>query len=160
MIILGIDPGLGTTGYAVLEYERHKLRLLEAGVIRGRSKRTLPARIHEIYIGITEIISEYKPEALSLEELYSYYKRPKTAILMGHARGGIMLAAANAGIPVVSYSATRIKKILTGSGRATKAQMQRAVQTEFHLTQPPSPPDVADAMAIALCHAFLGSKNI
>ncbi len=159
MRILGIDPGLGTTGYAVLDYERHKLSLLEAGVIRGRSKRSLPARVHEIYIGVSEIISEYKPEVLSLEELYSHYKRPITAILMGHARGGIMLAAANAEIPVVSYSATRIKKILTGNGRASKAQMQRAVQTEFCLTQIPSPPDVADAMAIALCHAFLGNQN-
>jgi crossover junction endodeoxyribonuclease RuvC len=95
---------------------------------------------------------------MALEELYSHYKRPRTAILMGHARGVICLAATQAGIPVVSYSATQIKKILTGAGRAPKGQMQRAVQFELGLAQLPDPPDVADALATALCHYHLKDK--
>ena len=132
-----------------------KIQLLEAGVIRGKSKKTLPERIHEIYVGLEEIVNQFKPDAMGLEELYSFYKRPRTAILMGHARGAIILAAANAGIPVYSYSATRIKKVVTGSGQATKSQMQRAIMREFNLTEIPKPPDVADALGIALTCLYL-----
>ena len=155
MKILGIDPGLGVTGYAVIERVDGKIQLLEAGVIRGKSKKTLPERIHEIYVGLEEIVNQFKPDAMGLEELYSFYKRPRTAILMGHARGAIILAAANAGIPVYSYSATRIKKVVTGSGQATKSQMQRAIMREFNLTEIPKPPDVADALGIALTCLYL-----
>ena len=155
MKVLGIDPGLGVTGYAVIERVDGKILLLEAGVIRGRSKKTLPERIHEIYVGLEEIVNQFKPDAMGLEELYSFYKRPRTAILMGHARGAIILAAANAGIPVYSYSATRIKKVVTGSGQATKSQMQRAIMREFNLTEIPKPPDVADALGIALTCLYL-----
>ena len=91
---------------------------------------------------------------MALEELYSHYERPRTSILMGHARGVICLAATRAGIPVISYSATRIKKTLTGNGRATKPQMQRAVTRELALTATPEPHDVADALAAALCHYY------
>ncbi len=150
MRVLGIDPGLGITGYAVIERTDGVMRLLEAGVIRGKSKKTLPERIHEIYVGLEEIINQFKPNVMSLEDLYSFYKRPRTAILMGHVRGAIMLAAANAGIPVHSFSATRIKKIITGNGHANKAQMQRVIMQEFNLTEIPKPPDVADALGIAL----------
>ena len=97
----------------------------------------------------------FKPDALSLEELYSHYERPRTAILMGHARGVICLAAAQAKIPVRSYSATQVKRLLTGNGRAPKSQVQQAICQEFSLAAPPEPPDVADAMAIALCHHYL-----
>ena len=93
--------------------------------------------------------------AVALEELYSHYERPQTAILMGHARGVICLAAAQANIPVVNYSATQVKRLLTGNGRAPKSQVQRAICHEFGLTTAPEPPDVADAMAIALCHLYL-----
>jgi crossover junction endodeoxyribonuclease RuvC len=92
---------------------------------------------------------------MALEQLYSHYKRPRTAILMGHARGVICLAASLSTIPVKHYSATQIKKILTGNGRAPKSQMQDAVQRELNLATLPEPPDVADALAIALCHYYL-----
>ena len=95
---------------------------------------------------------------MALEELYSHYDRPRTAILMGHARGVICLAAAKADIPVVHYAATQIKRILTGSGRAPKGQVQRAIQRELALSAPPEPPDVADALAAALCHYYLKGK--
>lgn len=156
MRIIGIDPGINITGYAIIEKRPHSnvLKLREGGVIRGKSRHTLPERVHEIYKNLVEIMDEWKPEALSLEEVYSHYERPKTAILMGHVRGVICLAAAQRGIPVFSYSATTVKKTLTGSGRAPKNQMQRAIQLEFHLPTLPEPPDMADAMAIAMCHGF------
>jgi crossover junction endodeoxyribonuclease RuvC len=104
--------------------------------------------------GVAEIVAALKPEVLAIEELYSHYERPRTAILMGHARGVIILAAVEAGIPVAHYAATQIKNTLTGNGRAPKPQIQLAVTRELNLSQVPQPPDVADALAIALCHAF------
>jgi crossover junction endodeoxyribonuclease RuvC len=154
--VLGVDPGLNTTGYGVLEAEGKKLRLCEAGVVRGRSRGSLTKRLREIHDGLAEVIAALRPDVMALEELYSHYARPRTAILMGHARGVICLAAAEAGLEVAHYSATRIKRILTGSGRAGKAQVQRAIQRELGLAAPPDPPDVADALAVALCHYYLG----
>ncbi|MDR1384622.1 MAG: crossover junction endodeoxyribonuclease RuvC [Planctomycetaceae bacterium] len=155
-IILGIDPGLNTTGYGVIEtMVGNKLRLLEAGVVRSRSE-TLAPKVCEIYDGVREIIATFSPSAVAIEELYSHYDRPRTAIYMGHARGAICLAAAQTEITVYSYSATKIKKILTGAGRAPKEQMQRAIQLELHLDRFPEPPDVADALAVALCHCYHG----
>ena len=119
--ILGIDPGLNITGYGVLEAGRWPLaasarRAWSAATPRG----SLTKRLLEIHEGVADVIASLKPEVMALEELYSHYDRPRTAILMGHARGVICLAAAQAGIPVVHYSATQIKRILTGSGRAPK----------------------------------------
>ncbi len=156
--ILGIDPGLNTTGYGVLEVEFGKLRLCEAGVVRGRTRGSLTARLNQIHEGVADVIQSLHPGVMALEELYSHYGRPRTAILMGHARGVICLAAAQAGIEVVPYSATQIKRILTGSGRAPKGQVQRAIQRELGLGQLPEPPDVADALAIALCHHYLANR--
>ena len=150
-IILGVDPGLNTTGYGVIDISSGRPRLLEAGVVHSSSK-TSTGRVKDIYDGVVEVIEVFNPDVLVLEQLYSHYKRPITAILMGHARGVICLAAEQAGIPVVSYAATKIKKTMTGSGRAPKDQMQRAVQFELRLSQIPDPPDVADAIAIAFCH--------
>ena len=156
--ILGIDPGLNVTGYGVLEVGDGVLRLCEAGIIRGKDRDSLTRRLAEIYQGVSDVIAALRPGVMALEELYSHYQRPRTAILMGHARGVICLAATRAGIPVMHYSATQIKKILTGSGRAPKGQVQRAIQRELGLTALPDPPDVADALAIALCHRYLGDK--
>ncbi len=135
------------------------VRLCEAGVVRGKSRGSLTKRLLEIHDGLAEVIAALKPEVMALEELYSHYARPQTAILMGHARGVICLAAAEAGLEVAHYSATRIKRILTGSGRAGKAQVQRAIQRELGLGAPPEPPDVADALAVALCHCYLGREK-
>ena len=156
--ILGIDPGLNITGYGVLEVDSGRLRLCEAGVVRGRSKGSLTRRLVEIHEGVSEVIASLQPSAMAIEELYSHYERPKTAILMGHARGVICLAAAEAGISVSHYAATQIKRILTGNGRAPKSQMQRAIQRELSLSAAPEPPDVADALAVALCHYYLKDK--
>lgn len=155
MRILGIDPGLNTTGYGVLEFVNRQPRLIEAGVVRGKANATLAERIKEIHDGVTDVIASLKPEVMAIEELYSHYERPTTAILMGHARGVIVLAAADAGIPVVNYPATQIKKTITGNGHAAKWQMQEAIRRELNLPTVPEPPDVADALAIALCHCYL-----
>ena len=156
--ILGIDPGWNITGYGVVEIDGNRLRLCEAGVVRGKSKGSLTKRLVEIHEGVADVIASLHPEVLAIEELYSHYARPRTAILMGHARGVICLAAAQAGIPVSHYSATQIKRILTGNGRAPKLQVQRAIQRELSLAAVPDPPDVADALAIALCHYYLEDK--
>lgn len=154
MRILGVDPGLNITGYAVVEKRQGRLALVEAGMIRGRSRGDLAARLKEIHEGIADVIASLKPEIMAIEELYSHYERPRTAILMGHARGVICLAATQAAIPLKSYASTQVKRFLTGNGRAPKSQIQRAICHEFGLAAPPEPPDVADAMAIALCHHY------
>jgi crossover junction endodeoxyribonuclease RuvC len=158
MRILGIDPGLNTTGYGVLDFARVP-RLVEAGVVRGNPKAELAERVKEIHAGVADVIAALRPEVLAIEELYSHYERPTTAILMGHARGVIVLAAGQAGIPVVSYAATQIKKTITGNGHAAKWQMQEAIRRELNLPSVPEPPDVADALAIALCHCYLNRHS-
>ena len=154
MKILGIDPGLNTTGYGVIELAGRQVRLVEAGVVRGKTRGSLAARVQEIHDGVADVIRTLEPAALALEKLYSHYDRPTTAILMGHARGVIVLAAQQAGIPVHDYASTQVKKTLTGAGRAPKSQVQEAIRRELRLNKLPEPADVADALAIALCHAW------
>jgi crossover junction endodeoxyribonuclease RuvC len=156
--ILGVDPGLQITGYAVIEAGTRGPVVCEAGVIRsseGRSKLELAPRIRSVYDGIVEVMEQFHPELVAVEQLYAHYKHPRTAILMAHARGLIFLAAAQRDLPVVSYNATRIKKTITGSGRASKDQVQRTVQRELGLARVPEPSDVADALAAALCHYYV-----
>jgi crossover junction endodeoxyribonuclease RuvC len=160
MRILGVDPGLNTTGYGVLEFVGRTPRLIEAGVVRGKAKGELTERVKEIHDGVADVIASLKPEVLAIEELYSHYERPMTAILMGHARGVILLAAAEAGIAVNSYPSTQVKKTITGNGHAAKWQMQEAIRRELNLPTLPEPPDVADALAIALCHCYLSRANV
>jgi crossover junction endodeoxyribonuclease RuvC len=157
--VLGIDPGLNTTGYGVLEHRAAGPVIREAGVVRSRAHGSLEARLAEIYAGVCDVIRSLTPQVMAVEELYSHYERPRTAILMGHARGVICLAAAEAGIPVQHYAATQVKRLLTGSGRATKEQIQQAICRELSLAAPPEPPDVADALAIALCHFYLDKQK-
>lgn len=153
--ILGIDPGLRITGYGVIEGGRRP-HVCEAGIVRatGDQATDLAQRILSMYNGVAEIIAQYRPGVVVVEQLYAHYAHPRTAILMGHARGAILLAAAQHGIAVVSYGATRIKKTITGSGRASKDQMQRTIQRELGLAKLPEPADVADALAVALCHFY------
>ncbi|HYO24037.1 MAG TPA: crossover junction endodeoxyribonuclease RuvC [Lacipirellulaceae bacterium] len=160
MRILGIDPGLNTTGYGVVDVRGREVRLVEAGVVRGKTKGSLPPRLQEIHAGVADVITSLAPEAMALEKLYAHYDRPTTAILMGHARGVIVLAAMQAGVPVHDYAATQVKKTLTGSGHAPKSQMQDAIRRELRLSKTPEPPDVADALAIALCHAWSYGQGV
>ncbi|MBM3998326.1 MAG: crossover junction endodeoxyribonuclease RuvC [Planctomycetes bacterium] len=157
-IVVGVDPGLNITGYGVLAANGGAPRLVEAGVIRG-GRGAIERRLQELHVGLSELLATYRPAVVAIEELYSHYDRPRTAILMGHARGVICLAAAQASSPVFHYAATHVKKMLTGSGRAPKNQMQAAVCREFGLREPPHPADVADAVAIALCHHYSQSTT-
>jgi crossover junction endodeoxyribonuclease RuvC len=156
--ILGIDPGLQVTGYAVLEAAAAGPRVCEAGIIRtteGRSPADMAERLRSLYNGIVEVITQFRPQVAVVEQLYAHYEHPRTAILMAHARGVLFLAAGQHGLPVVSYNATRIKKTITGHGRASKEQVQRTMQRELGLDRLPEPPDVADALAAALCHYYV-----
>ena len=153
--ILGVDPGLNITGYGMIETHAPRPVVREAGVIRPPSDAPLAERLVEIFDGLVEVIEQYRPEVMVVEQLYAHYKHPRTAILMGHARGAVLLAGAKHGLPVISYSATRIKKIITGHGRGSKEQVQRTIQGELGLITAPEPSDVSDALAAALCHFFL-----
>src|SRR5262245_29691827 len=153
--VLGLDPGLQVTGYAVVEARPRGPYVCEAGIIRtaeGRATTDLAHRVGVLYDGIVEVLEQFQPEVMAVEQLFAHYAHPRTAILMAHARGVLLLAGAQRGLPVVSYSAPRIKKVITGNGRAGKEQMQLAIQRELGLPALPQPHDVADALAAALCH--------
>jgi crossover junction endodeoxyribonuclease RuvC len=154
--ILGIDPGLRLTGYGVIETTANPIRpaLLDGGVIRLKDKQPIAKRLVELEQGLQELVAEYKPQVCAVEMLYAHYNHPRTAILMGHARGVILLVAARSGVRVEQYSVNRIKQATTGHGHASKQQMQRAIQMAFGLKDLPEPPDVADALAVALCCAM------
>lgn len=151
MRILGIDPGLQITGYGVVDYQTHKPRLVDGGVIRLSAKSPLADRLVELETEIRALMDEHKPEICAVEQLYSHYAHPRTAILMGHARGVILLVARKCGVRVEQFAANRVKQSVTGAGHASKVQMQRAIQSMWNLDELPEPPDVADALAIALC---------
>lgn len=152
MLILGIDPGLAATGYGLVAHEADKPRLVEGGVIRSRESDPIETRVGAIFSGILEVMQEFKPDIMAMEDLYSHYKHPKTAIIMGHARGAILVAAHQRKIPVKNYAATMIKMSLTGNGRAKKEQVQRMVLNLLGLSAPMEPYDTSDALAVALCH--------
>ena len=151
MRILGIDPGLQVCGYACLEVGADRERLIEAGVIRTAGGSALQEKLNRIAEDTESLLKTFKPDVVAVEELYAHYAHPRTAILMGHARGVILQKCAEAGIDVKSFSATRIKKSITGNGRASKGQIQRTIQTMLSLPKLPEPSDVADAIAAAVC---------
>ena len=152
MRVIGIDPGLNITGYGVLDDLNGRLSVVEIGVIRTKISQPTEERLKIIAHDLEEIISQFQPDQMAVEELYSHYNHPKTAIIMGHARGVIFLKAAEAKIEVISYSATRIKNSITGHGRASKEQMQLMIKSTLGLSEVPEPADAADAVAAALCH--------
>ena len=156
--ILGIDPGLNITGYGLIEVTDDRPQIIEAGVVRSKRNQTFAKRLASIYNGIDDVMKSLKPDCVGIEELYSHYQRPKTSIIMGHARGVICLAAELNGVEIQSYAATQIKRVLTGNGRAPKNQMQLAVTRHLNLDEIPEPPDVADALSIALCHFYLSIR--
>lgn len=152
--VLGIDPGLNRTGYALLERSVRGPVLREGGLIRSTRGRSLAERVHEIASGLREVLVEFLPTVLAIEQVFSLVKNPKSALLMAHARGAILSTAVEHGIAVVHYTPTQVKKLLTGSGKASKEQIQRAIKTELGLDRLLEPHDVADAFAVALCHYY------
>ena len=155
MRVLGIDPGLRLTGFGLVEVRPGAIEptLLEGGVIKLDAKASVADRLAQLAEDLDGVIAEAKADHLAVEQVYSHYAHPRTAIIMAHARGVILLCAKRAGLGIEELAATEVKKALTGNGHASKEQMQLAVQAQFRLPEPPSPPDVADAIAIAACHA-------
>ena len=151
MRVLGIDPGLRVCGYGCLDVSGGSYTLVEAGVLKTDNGAAMEVKLNSIAEDIKQILGKLSPEVVAVEELYSHYAHPRTAILMGHARGVILQKCAEAGIEVRSFSATRIKKSVTGNGRASKEQVQRSIQSILGLSEMPEPADVADAMAAAFC---------
>ncbi len=153
MDVCGIDPGLEVTGYAVIRVSGDTSSILDAGTLTTSRKVALPERLVQLSDDFEEVLAQWQPFAVGVEQLYAHYAHPRTAIQMGHARGILLAAAQRAGAQVHSFGATRIKKYLTGNGRASKTQVQQAVQAMFGLPGLPEPNDVADAIAAACCCA-------
>ncbi len=153
MIILGIDPGIAIVGYSIVEVNGNKLRAIDYGCIRTDSNITFPERIKIIYDRLIELIDEYNPTDLAVEELF-FNKNVKTAILVGQARGVEILAAVNKGLEVYEYTPLQIKQAVVGYGRAEKVQVQEMVKILLNLKEKPKPDDVADALAVAICHGL------
>ena len=160
MRILGIDPGLAITGYGLINSCGKNIKLMEAGIIRSSTKDKMEKRLADIYKKVMNLIRDTMPEAVVLEELYSHYKHPKTSILMAHGRGAICLAVKHGNVTLVNYPTTKIKKAITGRGRASKEQVQRTVASLLGLKKPPEPVDITDALALAITHANIwGHRN-
>ncbi len=155
MRILGIDPGLDATGYGVIETENGQgPRLIEAGLIRTKPSESLPRRLAAIARQIRAVILQHQPQLMAVEDLYSHYKTPKPAILMGHVRGVVLGTAALSDVPVASYLPTRVKRSVVGRGHASKRQVARLVRVRLRLAGGGEvPADVTDALAVALCYA-------
>lgn len=158
--ILGIDPGLTSTGYGLIDVVGRDFKAVEGGVVRTKSDQPMEQRLYSIYSVIRDVIAEFKPDEVAVEDLHARFA--KTALLLGHARGVAVMAAGEAKIPVFDYQPTRAKNLVTGSGRADKEQMKQAIV--MHL---PNSPDViknehvADAFSIAIAHGvMLGSSAV
>lgn len=156
MRILGIDPGLRCTGYGCLDLVPGSIRpsLVEAGVFRIDARLPLPSRLSNLHSDLDATIDDLAPDVIVVESLFAKYQRARTAILMGHARGVILLAAGARSIEVVDYTATEVKKAVAGNGHANKLQVQEAVTHHLGLLERPEPHDVSDAIAVALCASW------
>jgi crossover junction endodeoxyribonuclease RuvC len=148
--ILGIDPGLRTTGYGVIDVNSGRARLVEAGIVKPHTAQSLEQRLRELHEGISAVVAATRPHAIVIEELYTTYKNPMTAIMMGHARGVLCLAGAQHGVPVHTLAHSLVKRALVGSGAARKEQVNKMVTHLLGLRRNPSPNDVSDALALAL----------
>jgi crossover junction endodeoxyribonuclease RuvC len=149
--VLGIDPGTRIAGYAVLDLDaRGDARIVDAGVFRLDADAPLSVRLRQLFEDVTALIAETSPTHVALESIFSHPEHARTAIQMAHGRGVVLLAAEVRGVPVAELPPAEVKKALTGNGRATKEQMQRAVMAQCRLDAMPEPPDVADAIGIAL----------
>ena len=160
MIILGIDPGYAIVGYGVIYYQSGRFRVLEYGAITTPAGMPLPKRLHKIYDGMEELIRKYKPDALSIEQLF-FNTNSTTAIGVAEARGCILLSAEMNNLPIFEYTPLQVKQGVTGYGRAEKRQIMQMTTTLLGLTEIPKPDDAADALAVAVCHAHSsGSKML
>jgi crossover junction endodeoxyribonuclease RuvC len=152
VIVLGIDPGTAMTGYGLVRRDGGRLRALDYGCLETISDRELPERLLLIHRGVSELIAEHSPQVVGVERLF-FNRNVQTAFAVGQARGVVLLAAAQAGLPVYEYGPHEVKSAVTGYGRAPKDQVQRMVQVILGLASLPTPDDAADALAVAVCLA-------
>jgi len=152
MRILGVDPGYAISGYAIVDYEGNKFKVIKYGVVRTPSKMQMQKRLNKLFNKYTEIIETYKPDHMAIEELF-FNKNVKTAIAVGQARGVHIVAASQKSLPVYEYTPLQVKQGVVGYGRAEKAQVQEMVKLLLNLKTIPKPDDAADALAISICHA-------
>ena len=158
VVVLGIDPGTAVTGYGIVRKEgRNPLTLVECGVIRTRPRDDLPRRLSEIHDGVVELIRRHQPNVLSIEDIF-YARNVRTTVVLGHARGVILLAAAHAGLEIHEYPPAEIKKAVAGTGAATKLQVQFMVMRLLRLKSAPQPSDAADGVAAALAFALMPDR--
>jgi crossover junction endodeoxyribonuclease RuvC len=150
--IFGIDPGSVRTGYGCLETDGTRHHLVLCGALSNPARASLPERLHLIHAGLSDLIARTRPDCVVIENLF-HAQNVKSALVLGHARGVAVLAAVEAGLPVVEYTPAEIKLAVVGYGRADKRQVQQMVRLLLGLADPPSPHDAADALAAALCHA-------
>jgi crossover junction endodeoxyribonuclease RuvC len=149
-LVLGIDPGTAVTGYGAVAYDGRTATLVECGVIRTNANDALPARLQHIHDGVAELVARHRPDAVAVEGVF-YARNVRTTIVLGHARGVILLAAQQAGLTIHEYPPAEIKKAITGTGAATKQQVQFMVAKLLRLKSAPQPADAADGVAAALC---------
>jgi crossover junction endodeoxyribonuclease RuvC len=159
MRVLGVDPGTAVTGYGVVDaVPQRPGRLVECGVLRTRPRDALPDRLRTVHEGMVEIIARHRPDVVAVEGVF-HGANARTAVVLGHARGVVLLAAALAGIPVVEYSPALIKKTVVGRGAALKPQVGYMVARLLQLTRAPTPADAADGVAVALTHLLRGQRS-
>jgi crossover junction endodeoxyribonuclease RuvC len=156
VIVLGVDPGAATTGYGVVARQGGgAVALLECGVIRTEAATPLPVRLRQIYEGIGDVLERHAVDVMAVEGVF-FGKNARTTVILGHARGAVLLAATLRELPVHEYSPAEVKSAVAGTGRATKEQIQFMVQRLLRLRTPPTPADAADGVAVALCHCSAG----
>lgn len=153
MRILGVDPALYITGYGLIDVKDEGLKLIEAGFIKTSSRSPIDERIKKIYLGLNKFIAVNKPDIVIIEKLYAHFNHPTTAFILGHARGAVCLAASILNVPIVEFAATKVKKSITGFGRASKIQVKRMICNCLGLKNADWPEDVSDALALAVTFA-------
>jgi len=151
---MGVDPGTAITGFGLVRYNGNRFSLVDCGCIRTASEMPLAERLHTLYRELVDVIRRHNPEQFAVEDLF-FNKNARTALAVGHARGVAMLAAASSGLPVFEYTPLQVKQSVAGFGRAEKTQVQFMVKAILALPAAPTPDDVADALAVAICHGHL-----
>ena len=159
MIILGVDPGIATVGYGVLEYDKYKFRFIDCGIISTPAGMAVEDRLTAVHEGVLSLTEHYNPDCMSIEELF-FHTNQKTIINVAQARGVILLAARKAGIPIYEYTPLQVKTVVTGYGRAEKRQVMEMVRLTLKLDRVPRPDDAADALALAICHGYNSSSKL
>jgi crossover junction endodeoxyribonuclease RuvC len=157
--IFGIDPGADRTGYGCVETDGSRHSIVTCGAIAASTHASFPQKLHNIHARLSDLLGECRPDCVAIENVF-YAVNVRSALKLGHARGVAMLAAVEAGVPVLEYTPAEIKRAVVGYGRAEKPQVQHMVKLLLGLPALPSPHDAADALAVAICHAHSGIRHL